>query len=273
MTAAGVACGQIGSVQVAASAGGRAIVTGGASGIGAATSRHLAERGHQVVVADVDEAAGAAVAEAIEGTFARLDVADPAGWASVVARHGPFTVAVLNAGVSTGRVMEEGELPVVGLTDAAYRRIMAINVDGVVFGTRAVLPAMVERAAGDIIVTASLAGLVPIAGDPVYGLTKHAVVGFVRSMAAALEGRGVVISALCPGFVDTKILTPAAWERVAALGVRVLDPAEVAAVVGQALDERVNGAQWVIWAGQPPHNYEWAPPIDLSALVPGPGAP
>ena len=132
-----------------------------------------------------------------------------------VERHGPFAVAVLNAGVSTGLVVPEGEVPVVQLGDDTYRRIMSINVDGVVFGTRAVLPAMLEEAPGTSSSTASLAGLVPIGGDPVYGLTKHAVVGFVRSMAAALEGRGVAISAICPGFVDTNILSPAARQRIA----------------------------------------------------------
>ena len=251
----------------------RAIVTGGASGIGAATARHLAGRGFDVVVADIDEGGGSAVASKVGGTFALLDVADAAAWSNVVERHGPFAVAVLNAGVSTGLVVPAGELPVVHLSDDAYRRIMSINVDGVVFGTRAVLPAMLEDGAGHIVVTASLAGLVPIGGDPVYGLTKHAVVGFVRSMAVALEGRGVAISAICPGFVDTNILSPEARQRIATLGVGVLDPAEVADVVGRALDEGVSGAQWVIWAGQPPHQYEWAPAIDVSVLVPGPAAP
>ena len=166
----------------------RALVTGGASGIGAGTARRLAERGDHVMVADVDESGGRAVADSIGGTFVGLDVGDPAAWSAVADEHGPFDVAVLNAGVSTGEGLAEGELPVVGLRDDAYRRIMSINVDGVVFGTRAVLPAMLERGAGDVVVTASLAGLVPIASDPVYGLTKHAVVGFVRSMAMALEG-------------------------------------------------------------------------------------
>lgn len=240
-----------------------AIVTGGASGIGAATARHLAGRGHRVIVADVDEVGGPAVAARCGGTFARLDVADPAAWSDLVEHHGPFTVAVLNAGVSTGLVTADGALPVLGLTDEAYRRIMSINVDGVVFGTRAVLPAMVAAGAGDIIATASLAGLVPIGGDPIYGLTKHAVVGFVRSMAAALDGSGVAISAICPGFVDTNILTAQSRTRIAELALDMLTADDVAEVVGQALDARANGEQWVIWAGQPAHRYQWAPAVDL----------
>ena len=248
----------------------RALVTGGASGIGAGTARRLAERGDHVLVADIDEVGGRAVADGIGGAFVVLDVGDPAAWTAVEEEHGPFDVAVLNAGVSTGESLAEGQLPVIGLRDEAYRRVMAINVDGVVFGAAAVLPAMLERGSGDVVVTASVAGLVPIAGDPVYGLTKHAIVGFVRSMALALEGRGVTISAICPGFTDTNILSAVARQRVAALGFGLLTPAEVAEGVVRALDERVNGAQWVIWAGQPVARYEWALPPIATSSAPAP---
>ncbi len=170
-----------------------AIVTGGASGIGAATARALTARGHHVVIGDIDEVGGRGVADEIGGTFAQLDVADPVAWDAVVDQHGPFGVAVLNAGIGTGHPVADDSIPVVDLPNGAYRRIMGINVDGVVFGTRAVLPAMLDAAAGDIVVTASLAGLAPFSRDPVYALTKHAVVGFVRSMAGALDGHGVAI--------------------------------------------------------------------------------
>ena len=170
-----------------------AIVTGGASGIGAATARRphrtRAPRGHR----GHRRGRRAGVADEIGGTFAQLDVADPVAWDAVVDQHGPFGVAVLNAGIGTGHPLAEDAIPVVDLPNGAYRRIMGINVDGVVFGTRAVLPAMLDAAAGDIVVTASLAGLAPFGRDPVYALTKHAVVGFVRSMAGALDGHGVAI--------------------------------------------------------------------------------
>ena len=245
---------------------GRALVTGGAGGIGAATARRLAARGDHVVVADVDEPGGRDVANEVGGTFVRLDVGDPTAWEDVEAIHGPISVAVLNAGISTGQDVADGDVPVVGLSDEAYRRIMAVNVDGVVFGTRAVLAGMLRRGAGDIVVTASLAGLVPIGTDPVYGLTKHAVVGFVRSMAVALEGRGIAISAVCPGFTDTAILGPAGRRRLAELGLDLLAPEDVAAVVARAVDERANGAQWTVWPGQEAARYEWAWPIPGAAL-------
>lgn len=250
----------------------RAIVTGGASGIGRATAVTLAGLGAEVIVTDIDEAGGAEVAEAIGGSFAMLDVTDPAAWARVVDTAGPFDIAFLNAGVSTnqGLPLDEGALPLVGLTDDAYRRIMSINLDGVVYGARAVLPGMIERGSGDIIATASMAGLGPIGMDPVYGLTKHGVVGFVRSMAAGfeqhLDAPDVCFSAICPGFTDTNIIGDDARAFITAIGLEIMPTDRVAEVVARSLSERRQGAQWVIWPGVPTHVYEWNPAVDLSGL-------
>jgi NAD(P)-dependent dehydrogenase (short-subunit alcohol dehydrogenase family) len=244
----------------------RAIVTGGASGIGRATAVRLAELGASVVVTDIDERGGAAVADQIGGTFAVLDVSDPQAWDRVITTSGPFDIAFLNAGISTnvGLPHIEGN-PAITLTDHAYRRIMGINVDGVVFGTRAVLPAMTERGSGDIIVTASMAGLHPIGLDPVYGLTKHAVVGFVRSVAAWLQqtpdAPDICISAIWPGFADTNIIGPDMRQLLTALGVEVMPAERVADGVAEALADRVRGAQWVIWPGVGTRVYEWHPAI------------
>ena len=239
-----------------------AIVTGGASGIGKATAVALAELGADVVVTDIDEAGGARVAEAVGGSFAMLDVGDPAAWDRVVSMFGPFDIAFLNAGISTqqGLPPTEGN-PLVALTDDAYRRIMGINVDGVVFGAQAVMPAMVERGSGDIVVTASMAGLHPIALDPIYGLTKHAVVGLVRSMAAGIEqlpdAPDVCVSAICPGFVDTAIVGPELRTIVEQRGLPLMGPDDVADVVLRSLSERVQGAQWIVWPGIEPRVYRW----------------
>jgi NAD(P)-dependent dehydrogenase (short-subunit alcohol dehydrogenase family) len=249
------------------SLGGRsAIVTGGASGIGRATAIRLAELGAHVVVTDVNEAGGAAVAAEIDGAFGVLDVGDPDAWSRVVTVFGPFDIAFLNAGISTNHGLPpEHGLPVVEMTDQAYRRIMSVNVDGVVYGTRAVLPGMIERGAGDIVVTASMAGLGPIAFDPVYGLTKHAVVGFVRSMAAAFEqapdGPDIHISAICPGFTDTAIIGDEIRLFIEMAGLAIMPTEHIADVVARALDERVQGAQWVVWPGVEPRVYEWNPAI------------
>lgn len=242
-------------------AGRRAIVTGGARGIGRATAVALARQGASVVVTDVDRDAGGAVAAEIGGTYAHLDVADPEAWAAVVATHGPFDLAFLNAGVSTSGLAPMSGQPIMALTDDAYRRIMGINVDGVVFGARAVMPAMVERGSGDIVVTASMAGLHPIALDPIYGLTKHAVVGLVRSMAAGIEqlpdAPDVCVSAICPGFVDTAIVGPELRTIVEQRGLPLMGPDEVADVVLRSLSERVQGAQWIVWPGIEPRVYRW----------------
>ena len=201
----------------------RAIVTGGASGIGKATAIAMAQAGAEVVVTDIDEAGGANVAEQIGGTFSMLDVTDPAAWDRVVSVAGPFDVAFLNAGISTNQGLTpiEGN-PVELLTDEAYRRIMSINLDGVVYGMRAVIPGMTERGSGDIVATASMAGLGPISMDPIYGLTKHGVVGLVRSLARYFEDTpdtpDICVSALCPGFTDTNILGDEAKEFIAAVG-------------------------------------------------------
>lgn len=249
----------------------RAIVTGGASGIGRASALALARCGAEVVVADVDTAAGADVAAETDGIFVELDVADPAAWDAVVDAHGPFDLAVLNAGVDTGEERDPADLPLTALTLDRYRRIMGINVDGVVLGARAVLPHMLERGSGDIVCTASIAGLAPIANDPIYGLTKHAVVGFVRSFAQAAAQRGldICVTAICPGFTDTKILTPDGKEMVRQMGFGLLDPAEVGEVVVRSVHERPNGGQWVIWSGAEPRLYEWNPvdPPQFGAFV------
>ncbi len=243
-------------------AGRRAIVTGGASGIGRATAIRLAGLGADVLVTDVDVPGADAVAAAIGGASAALDVAEPDAWTAVVDGHGPFDIAFLNAGVSTNPgIAPTAELPIMSVTDAAYRRIMAINVDGVVFGARAVMPAMIERGSGDIVVTASMAGLHPMALDPIYGLTKHAVVGFVRSLAdgmAQLPGApDVCVSAICPGFTDTAIVGPELRELIGARGLPLMTPEFVADVVAQSLAERAQGAQWVVWPGLEPRVYRW----------------
>src|SRR5207342_631142 len=98
-------------------------------------------------------------------------------------------LACLNAGVVTG------ETEIAALTDEQYRRALGVNVDGVVYGVRRLDRVMPKGST--IIVTASLAGLVGIPDDPIYGLTKHAVVGFVRSVAPQLAERGIRIQAVC----------------------------------------------------------------------------
>lgn len=250
--------------------GRRAVVTGAASGFGAGITRMLTARGATCVATDVDqERLDEVVSSCPEGlaTGVRLDVGDARSWAALIEEHGPFDLAVLNAGVATNHIRAEGTLPLVGLDGERYRTVMSANVDGVVFGAQSVLPHMVETGFGDILVTASVAGLVPIAPDPIYGLTKHAVVGFVRSMAAAIDGHGeqldIHISAICPGFADTAILSEDAKGTIQSLGLELLSVDRVVDTMMRAVHERRNGAQWVVWPGRDDECYEWAPLVTL----------
>jgi NAD(P)-dependent dehydrogenase (short-subunit alcohol dehydrogenase family) len=153
----------------------------------------------------------------------------------------------------------------VSLTDDAYRRIMSINLDGVVFGMRAVLPGMIERGSGDIVATASMAGIHAIGIDPIYGLTKHGVVGLVRSVARYFdespERPDICVSAICPGFTDTNIIGEDLRELIDVTGHEIMPTEHVAGVVTRALEQRVQGAQWVIWPGVEPRIYEWNPGV------------
>jgi NAD(P)-dependent dehydrogenase (short-subunit alcohol dehydrogenase family) len=207
-----------------------ALVTGGASGIGAATVALLEREGTEVVALDL--ATG-------------FDVGDPEAWESV----GPVDFAFLNAGVATG------EMEVAELSDDSYRRALAANVDGVVFGVRRL--ARVMAPGSSIVATASLAGLLPMWLDPIYTLTKHAVVGFVRAAAPQLAERGIRINALCPGFADTPIVDDALREWIAERGVRLIAPERVAEAALVAARSEETGQAWVVQPGREPLVYEF----------------
>ena len=161
-------------------AGKVAVVTGGGSGIGLATATRLADAGASVAVVDLDGASAERAAATSVGSASRPTWAGPTQWPGIVdavtARFGGIDLAHLNAGVTTG------EADITALTDETYRRVMSVNVDGVVYGVRALVPALAARGGGAIVATASLAGLIGFSPDPIYCLTKHAVVGLVRSL-------------------------------------------------------------------------------------------
>ena len=108
----------------------------------------------------------------------------------------------LNAGVGSGcGVGDDFDL-------ALYRRAMGANLDGVVFGTHAALPALRARGGGAIVATSSLAGLTGVAYDPLYAANKHAVVGLTRSLGPLLAEEGIRFNAVCPGFAESAIIEP-----------------------------------------------------------------
>ncbi len=207
-----------------------ALVTGGASGIGAAVVALLEEEGTEVL--SLDLATG-------------FDVADAAAWEEI----GPVDFAFLNAGVATG------SSDIVELTDEQYRRAVGANVDGVVLGVRRL--ARVMEPGSTIVATASLAGLMAMPLDPVYSLTKHAVVGFVRAVAPQLEGRGIRINALCPSFADTPIVTDELRDWVAGQGWALIPAGRVAEAALLAARSETSGEAWVVQAGRDPLVYEF----------------
>ena len=207
-----------------------ALVTGSAGGIGKAIVRKLTDEGFAVKELDL-----------VNG----FDVADPEAWEHV----GSVDLACLNAGVVTGSD------DIATLTDAAYRRALSVNVDGVVFGVRR-LDRVMPRGS-TIVVTASLAGLTAIPDDPIYGLTKHAVVGFVRSVAPQLEERGIRIQAVCPGWADTALTTAEFRQDLTNRGFRLLEPQDVAEGVWTAYQSEGTGEAWVVQPGREPLRYEF----------------
>lgn len=187
------------------------LVTGGATGLGAATAELAAEAGARVAVLDVNDAEGRDTAGRVGGRFWHLDVSSPAAWqetvADVEARMGPLRYAHLNAGIMTRPVsaaLAPARLDEV--TPERYRRMQAVNADGVFFGIHTLLPRMEAAGGGAITVTSSAAGLIPIPFDPVYAMTKHALVGLVRSLALAYADGPVRLNALCPGGFSSDLL-------------------------------------------------------------------
>jgi NAD(P)-dependent dehydrogenase (short-subunit alcohol dehydrogenase family) len=231
-----------------------ALVTGGASGIGAATCDALAAAGTRVVVADVDAEGGRAVAERIGGHFVSTDVADPGANAAAVAfaldRCGGLDLVHLNAGVSTGcGVGEDFDL-------ALYRRAVGVNLDGVVLGTHAALPALRERGGGAIVATASLAGLVGMPMDPIYTATKHAVVGLTRALGPLLAAEGIRFNAVCPAFAETPIVDPIR-AQLAAGGFELIAAETVAAAVMALFAGDMSGECWYVQAGREPEAFRF----------------
>ena len=187
------------------------IVTGASSGIGAAVTRMVSATGARVLALDVDDASGALLANETGAIYQHCDVGDPEGWQLVTQRLvdlGTPTHIHLNAGIQIAPPTAPlAEYQLEAMLLERYRRMMSVNVDGVVFGLKALLPTLESGAA--IVVTASLAGITPYEVDPLYSMSKHAVVGLVRSLGPTLAERGIKINAICPGGIDTAIIPQA----------------------------------------------------------------
>jgi NAD(P)-dependent dehydrogenase (short-subunit alcohol dehydrogenase family) len=257
-----------------------ALVTGGAGGLGRATCEALAQAGSRVLVVDVDEAGGRAVADAVGGEFFAADVAsledNHAMVEAALSRLGGLDLVHLNAGVSSFFGVDETFDP------ERYRRVMGINLDGVVFGTHAALrgferaPGGSDRpdsgggdrpqgAGGAIVATASLAGLTGVPFDPLYAANKHAVVGLARSLGPALAPRGVRFNAVCPGFAESAIIEPIR-DRLAESEIPIIPAQRVAEAVLTLFSGEMTGECWFVQAGRPPAPFQFRG-------IPGPRSP
>lgn len=192
-----------------------ALVTGGASGIGRALAEELARRGADVVVADLQGALAEEVASAIRraggrATAAVVDVRDGAAVERVVAdalsRHGRLDYVFNNAG--TG-VMGQAH----HMSAADWELVVDVNLKGVLHVVHAAYPRLVEQGFGHLVNTASVAGLLTPPFLSAYVATKHAVVGLSRSMRVEARRLGVRVSVLCPGAIETPLLTGGVFGR------------------------------------------------------------
>ena len=212
----------------------KALITGGEGGLGRAMRARLEREGYEVESLDL-----------VSG----FDVTDPAAWDRVEA----VDLACLNAGVLTV------ETDLTKLSTEDYRRAVSVNVDGVVFGVRRLAQVM---NGGTIVATASLAGLVGMPLDSIYSLTKHAVVGFVRSIAPTIAP--IKVNAICPGIADTAMLDQHDQRAMfEAAGFPLLQPDDVAEAMWLAANSEGTGECWFVQPGREPAPFRFA-------NVPGP---
>ena len=214
-------------------AGRGVVVTGAGHGIGRALARRMAAGGARVVVNDLDIAAAEAVAAEIGGYAAAGDAASEAGVADLVGRAraalGGIDVWFANAGVDRGKGLDAAE------EDWAVS--LEVNVMAHVRASRLLVPEWLERGGGRFVVTASAAGLVTMLGSPTYSVSKHGAVAYAEWLAATYRHRGIVVQAICPQGVATRMLEEAGPLQELLGRDSVLTPEQVADAAWDALDD------------------------------------
>jgi 2-hydroxycyclohexanecarboxyl-CoA dehydrogenase len=196
-----------------------ALVTGGASGIGAATCRRLAAEGARVAVTDLNLDGANAIADEVGGAAYELDVRSEESIAAAVAGAesdlGPIDALVNNAGYDEWGWFTKTE-------PALWDRVLAVNLRGVIAVTHAVLPGMQERRRGRIVCTASEAGRVGSSGSAIYSAAKAGVIGFTKAIAIENGRFGITANAVAPGPIETPLLM-AAPEAYGDMGKRLVE--------------------------------------------------
>jgi NAD(P)-dependent dehydrogenase (short-subunit alcohol dehydrogenase family) len=214
-----------------------AIVTGGASGIGAACASLLAARGAYVMIGDRSIAAARALGKELgsDAAAVEVDVADEDSCRRMVEatleRFGRVDIAVNNAGVPNADRSRVAERTIEG-----WRALMQVNLDGVFLSMKAEIPAMLKGGGGFIVHTPAAMGTVAVSGAAAYVASKHGVVGLTKSAALDYARDGIRVNAVAPGYVDTAMLASRTDVQRAEIASRhpigrIATPAEVAAVV------------------------------------------
>jgi len=205
-------------------------------------TRSVTAMGQRVLALDVADKDGMAIAASCGAIYEHCDVGSISDWQKVVVRLSEIGVPTnihLNAGIQIAppdAPLTEYQFD--AMSKERYRRMMAVNIDGVVFGLQALLPLLPSGSA--VVVTASLAGITPYAIDPLYAMSKHAVVGLVRSLAPTLAKRDITINAICPGGIDTGIIPDAQRHSDAIF----MTPDNIAAEVIRLMDVEETGKTW-----------------------------
>jgi NAD(P)-dependent dehydrogenase (short-subunit alcohol dehydrogenase family) len=183
-----------------------AVITGGASGIGRATSERLAAEGAKVAVVDLDEAGGSALAESIDGMFVKADVTSSDAveslYTEVAARYGGIDICFNNAGISPP---DDDSILTTGLE--AWLRVQEVNLTSVYLCCKFGIPHLLERGGGSVINTASFVAIMGAATSQIsYTASKGGVLAMSRELGVQFARQGVRVNALCPGPVNTPLL-------------------------------------------------------------------
>lgn len=211
------------------------VVTGAGHGIGRALANRMSAEGARVVVNDLDAEAAARVAAEVGGYAVPGDAASEEGVTALVeaarAHLGAVDVWFANAGIDWGHGLDAPE--------SDWTACLEVNVMAHVRAARLLVPAWVERGSGRFVVTASAAGLLTLLGSPTYSVSKHAAISFAEWLSATYRHRGVVVQAICPQGVRTRMLASAGALEEVLSNDGALEPEDVAEAAWQAMaDDR-----------------------------------